>query len=110
MFLCSSDVDGDPGSTRQWYMRGKFGHSPVSTQLVLMVTAANSRQAPKPGEPISPKPYWQYDGNSKTFAVDILFSGRLSISVSGIFLIKIRVPQRSPPSWIDAAVPPILVP
>lgn len=43
------------GSTRQWYSSGKPAYSFVSTQPVVRMCAASSRQAPNPAEPT---PYW----------------------------------------------------
>lgn len=46
---------GLPGSTRQWYSRGKPVYRFSSTQPVVMMCAASSRQAPNPADPA---PYW----------------------------------------------------
>ena len=56
-------------------MSGKPGKRSASTQFVVIVCTAGSRQAPKPGPPM---PQWQKEGRSKTFAVDRVFSGSCS--------------------------------
>jgi hypothetical protein len=43
---------GACGRIRQWCIRGKPGKRSDSTQLVVIVCTASSRQAPKPGPPI----------------------------------------------------------
>jgi hypothetical protein len=51
----ANPAGGESGRTRQWYISGKPSYSFPSTQLVVMVCTASSRQAPNPAEPT---PYW----------------------------------------------------
>ena len=92
MSASSSGSGVESGSTRQWCIRGKPSHSPASTQFVVMVCTASSRQAPKPGPPM---PYWQKTGSSNRFAVDRTLSGCRSGSVSGTRFTKTGVPATS---------------
>lgn len=75
----------------------------MSTQFVVIVCAASSRQVPKLGPAML---YWQKGCRSNRFAVECTFSGCRSRSVSGTRFTKTGLPATSS----SADFPPIPVP